>query len=506
MGLAVCARVSKSGDINEGVLFPELDGRRSTSATGRAIFADAARAADEQLAERISASSKWRDQYLVHVRDLTEVSATDDRAAVAIADAGLASMRERMTFERDREVVAVGDAGSVEPDPERTLQSITIEGTATPQTELVVPYGNEDLSGDELREGVASWVEQGLVEPSFEAKIDAVIDHPEWLSMPGRRLLLIGAGSELGPYEPLLRWGADLLAIDVPDQEIWERLINSAEAGAGTLTLPARSGEDPPTARAGVDLRENLPEALAWVRESCAPSDHLVVGTYAYLDGAMHVQVSAAADVLGTEVAAAYPGTAIAYLATPTDAYVVGPEVVAEARERWNERQLRAVAQAPLRLLSGSRLFQASYERILPDGRGVADALVGIQGQNYALAKRLQRWRGVSARAEGGAVSFNVAPSSWTKSVTTNRILASAYRGARHFGIEVFEPPTTRVLMAALLAHDLNCEQPQPGEDAHPEELFSDGAAHGGLWRAAYEPRSVLGVAAVAGMPSSISG
>jgi hypothetical protein len=31
-------------------------------------------------------------------------------------------------------------------------------------------------------------------------------------------------------------------------------------------------------------------------------------------------------------------------------------------------------------------------------------------------------------------------------------------------------------------------------------DLFAQGANHGGLWRAAYSPRSVLGFAAVLGM------
>ena len=35
---------------------------------------------------------------------------------------------------------------------------------------------------------------------------------------------------------------------------------------------------------------------------------------------------------------------------------------------------------------------------------------------------------------------------------------------------------------------------------AHPLELFWQGANHGGLWRNAYEPRSVLGLAVALGM------
>jgi hypothetical protein len=57
--------------------------------------------------------------------------------------------------------------------------------------------------------------------------------------------------------------------------------------------------------------------------------------------------------------------------------------------------------------------------------------------------------------------------------------------------------------MAALLVHDLN--QPAGAGDER-EGLFSDQAGHGGLWRAAYEPRSALGVAALAGLRATLMG
>jgi hypothetical protein len=51
--------------------------------------------------------------------------------------------------------------------------------------------------------------------------------------------------------------------------------------------------------------------------------------------------------------------------------------------------------------------------------------------------------------------------------------------------------------MAALLVHDLRTGNPgQP----HPWEDEAYGAAHGGLWTCAYEPRSALGLAALLGL------
>jgi hypothetical protein len=50
--------------------------------------------------------------------------------------------------------------------------------------------------------------------------------------------------------------------------------------------------------------------------------------------------------------------------------------------------------------------------------------------------------------------------------------------------------------MAAMLVHDL-CSGRTPFEHPWREEAFA--AAHGGLWRMPYAPRSVLGIAVLLG-------
>ena len=56
-----------------------------------------------------------------------------------------------------------------------------------------------------------------------------------------------------------------------------------------------------------------------------------------------------------------------------------------------------------------------------------------VQGPNYALAKRLQHWLAIIARASGHTVSSNVAPSTATLSVVHNAQFAAAYGGFHHF-------------------------------------------------------------------------
>jgi hypothetical protein len=125
---------------------------------------------------------------------------------------------------------------------------------------------------------------------------------------------------------------------------------------------------------------------------------------------------------------------------------------------------------------------------------------VAQQGPNYALAKRLQRWRATVGR-RGGVVGFSVAPPTRTRSVTRNRLLAAAYAGAHLFDVEVFQPATSNTLMAVLLVHQLRNPR-TAGRPVWTDEAYA--AAHGGLWRTAYEPRTALGLAAVRGLPTAI--
>jgi hypothetical protein len=456
--------------------------------TCRAIVADAARAADPGLAVEIEACEQWRTHYVSFIAALTALAA-EPADSLGIARAGLDSMRRRLVLERETGAVSLSDALAGEA-PEPRLGTGVLHGAAAPVERLEVPYRGRMLHGPPLVEQLGLWVRAGTVEPSFATAIELVAEHPEWLSLPGRTIALIGAGSEIGPLEPLCAWGAEVLAVDLPSREVWARVREVARRGSGTVRMPVSAD-----GAEGLDVLADLAETRAWLAANLGAGAP-VLGMYGYADGGPHVLLSAAFDVLARRLAAERPGTALAYLATPTDAYLVPEQAVQRARARYRARRARRLLQAPFKALSGGRLYRPAYTGVVP----VADALVAQQGPNYAVAKRLQRWRGVLGNADGEKVSFNVAPATWTKSVTKNRVLAAAYAGAGRFGVEIFEPATTRVLMAALLVHDLH--QPDAPRQ-QPEQLFSEAAAHGGLWTAAYEPRSVLGLAALAGLPAT---
>ncbi len=505
------------GPVTDGVAFPEGgDGRRSTTATGRAVFADSARAVDPALAARIEHTSDWRGGYLGPLRDLVRVAAMSPEAALTISRDGLASAHRRFELVRAGERSSLPDAMARYTAP--GLASVTVRGTAPAEAELTLPYRGRRLFGDDLRRQVDTWVARGVAEPGVAEAIDLLMANPDWLDLRDVDVAVLGAAAEMGPTRSLLRWGATVHAVDLARTDVWQRLIETTRSTAGTLRVPIRLAADgaPPfvvggtvhpdddatvAGRAGVDLISQAPEIATWLGEIEQP---FVLGTYAYADGATHVLLTVAADAVVERLRAQRDDLTLAYLATPTDVFAVPMDVVDDSRRRWQARGISGFLQSPLRLL---KQFEPNYPATWTDDAGqefgLCDTLVSQQGPNYALAKRMQRWRALAARADGVPVSINLAPATRTRSVVRNRALAAAYAGAGRFGVEVFEPGTSTALMAALLVHDLR-NPAAPANPAtplgNPMDLFTRDATHGGLWRVAYAPRSVLGVAALLGM------
>ncbi|HWH28813.1 MAG TPA: hypothetical protein VNU26_07600 [Mycobacteriales bacterium] len=484
-------------EMQTGVVFPAgADGRRSTTATGRDVWADAVRGTDPALAERIAGERDWRKRYVEHVVDVTAAATRTTTGPVDVARAGLAALEERMVFERDGETRPVSEvvkAGGA------ALGTTTVVGENDHPGELVLPYRGERLRGDALLRQVDAWAAAGVVEPSCAAAVRAVVDHPDWLDLRDRSFALLGAAAELGPAEPLLAWGAHVAGVDLPRPRLQDQLVAAARAGSGRLDLPAQG--DTAT---GADLLTQAPEVAQWLT-GIGDGRPLTVGSYAYADGARHVQVAVASDAVVEHLLRTGLDVSYAELATPTDAYAVPADVVRDAHSRWRARGWRRPLQGVARGATRGALYAPSYPTTLhrDDGTevGIADVLVPQQGPNYTLAKRVQRWRALVAQADGVVVSANVAPATSTRSVTKNRLLAAAYAGAGSFGVEVFAPVTSRVLMAALLVHDLRTGS-RPLQ--HPDDLFAQQAAHGGLWRVGYSPRSVLGLAALRGLPGAV--
>jgi hypothetical protein len=471
---------------------------RSTSALGRAVVAAALDSIDPIGARSALHATNWRTDYLGHFRRLVEAGLSSGDAARRSAADGLAALHDRMrVITPDGEIglrdVFTGDADAPSSAAGHELVTGVVSGSGDAERELSVPYHGERLRGDDLRRQLDRWVTAGVIEPSCADAVRAVLANPDWLDLSDQRVVVLGAGAEMGPTQALLRWGADVVAVDLPRPALWSRLFETADRYAGRLHVPLRGPANVPSPeRAGADLLHDLPSVARWLS---GIEGRLVIGNYVYADGATNVRVSVAVDALTERLRAERPDAALAFLATPTDVFAVPAEAVAHSTDAYRERSVLRTLRQPLRLLSAGRLLRRNYA---PDADpGICDSLVSQQGPNYALAKRLQRWRATVARQQGATVSFTVAPPTRTRSVVKNRALAAAYAGAHVFGVEVFEPATSNTLMAALLVHDLR-NPPPVLDQVWQEEAV--GAAHGGLWRMPYAPRSALGLAALVGL------
>jgi len=474
----------------------DAKGKRSTGAPGQRIVAAALRGLDAGAADAVMAERDWRHAYPAHWRALVQAQATRPVSVVASARAGLAAAWSELPFVRAGRPQSLSDAMRA---PQRRFQTLQLRGSgdAAP-ARWTVPHQGRELSGDALARQIDRWEKAGVCEAAHASALRDCLAHPEWFDLSDQHLVLLGAGSEAGPLAWLAKWRAHLIGIDLARTATWKRIAATIAAGNATLTAPVAPGQPLDAAHAGADLLADTPEIAAWLVSLGQP---LSIANLAYLDGERHVRVSLAMDAISATLCEANARTQLAYMATPTDVFAVPEDLARDVMRRYAERGLvKKLAQFGARLSSGGRGFAPHIESLVDAGDfghwGLVDALVVEQGPNYALAKRLQQWRALVARAEGRRVAFNVAPSTTTASVVSNPLLAAGFRGAKAFGVEVFAPATTNALMAAMWVHQLRTEA---RDFAHPLRLLVHTANHGGLWRLPYRPRSVLPMAALLG-------
>lgn len=505
-----------------GVVFPMDEGSklRTSTATAKKVMQAALTPLDAQKAAQVQAESQWRLNYPAYFRRLVQGALSQPAQAVPSAQRGLDAAMNDLCWSRDgldvplSEMVArLTDEQTLQPASTFETKTLTgRHGTAEASHPLSIPYKGKMLCGQALAQQARAWAVRGIIEASAAEALIRCVDNPQWFDLSDRTMVLLGAASEAGPLKMLSRWRANIVAVDLPRPDAWKRIAAIVEGGNSVVHVPLMATNPAAdwTERAGADLLKDLPEIANWVRSFKGPLD---VAAHGYADGERHVRLAAAMDVIQAVACHDNKDSTLAFMATPTDVYAIPQATAAASMDNFRQRPwLSKLLQAQLALFTGKRFFQPNIKGLVQTPANtkyaVVDGLVIQQGPNYALAKRLQQWRGLVARSSGHQVSINVAPPTETTSVLSNRAIAAGYRAADVFGVEVFQPETTTALMAALWVHDLrtaNETDHASAPSAHPMDLIAQGACHGGFWGVGYRPRTALPFVAGLGLLRGVS-
>ena len=96
------------------------------------------------------------------------------------------------------------------------------------------------------------WVADGVVEPGFaEATVSMVSRNPDWLDTSDVTVIVLGAGSEMGPFY-CCSGGGRIVGVDLRRPEVWRRLIAQTRRFGGS---PRGPGAD---RFAGGDVRSEV--------------------------------------------------------------------------------------------------------------------------------------------------------------------------------------------------------------------------------------------------------
>jgi len=431
------------------------------------------------------------------------------------AEAGLEAAHNLFDFYETKNGTPVKLSTAME-NIKTTFRTGQMKGTKPfVEQELTVPYKKFDsnhtinLQGEELVKQLQAWAATGTIEPSAADAIKWVSEHPGALDLRNRYFVVFGATSAMGPLQTLLSCGANIIAIDLNLAKVWEGLLQRVKNSCAKIFFPINgvnnmeiSANDKDIAeiskQAGCNLMTQTPQIANWLCD-LLPDNDFIVGNYTYLDADRHVKLSIASDAIMKRLLKNRKGkVSLAFLCSPTDVFVVPKEAFQASRANKYVTWWQALFGGLLGLVPN--YSKTPKVASLP----VCNGVVAEQGPSYALAKRLQHWRAMLARSNGSTVSTNIAPSTATQSVVSNKLFALAYKGMKFFKpMEVFYQDLSNAVMGALLIHDVvnpkSVASPATPLE-HPQQLFSFGAFHGGIWRGAFRFNKVGPSATVAAL------
>jgi len=479
-------------------VFPldQTQNSRSSSEGGKRILAAAVKSLDANLSDSILAEKNWRYNYPSYFVDSVKLGLKSKDSAIAIAESGLAEIYSGFDFVRDGKNYNLSEAMSIfSTSP--FFKSVVVKGkSAKPSVaELFrMPYRGKDLVGTQVLDQLRKWSDFGTISQDVVPALTTVLEDPNmFFALEDRCFVTLGSSSEMGPFECLLNLGATVIAIDLPGRpNVWRRLIDVAVGSCGTLIIPVKNDEteydndySKIAKAAGANILTQTPEIAEWLVR-CVPEKELCIGSYTYLDSDLFVRIAVAGDAISSEVLKKRPGTTLAFLSSGADVFVVD-----EAAVKMAESRMGKLWHSVINTISFGKYLQPNSHELCMSDSGekfyICDGLATIQGQNYALAKRLQHWRAISARNAGVTVSSNIAPATFTDSVEHNPLTLYISRAIWNFEpIEVYDRVTTKALMTMLLLHDMYSHDSASNPSTtlrNPQELMSTTAIDCGVWR-----------------------
>ena len=456
--------VAAEGPEPTGVVFPEVDGRRSTGATGRgrrrrrAAPGRPGRRRGGRAARPTGAAATWPTSAA-----WSRPGWPGPRPRVAIADAGLASLHDRMRWrDPDGEQVPLGRPSAASPAARPTrCAPRPSRGGGEPRRDLALPYRGERLARRRPAPPARRLGRRRRHRADLRRGGAHVIAHPDWLRLAGPHRRRARRRRRDGPAALAAALGRRrVAAVDLPRPDLWSALLDDARGRGGPAARAgrdrgaagdlARAGRRRPAARPAARRRLGLrPAGAARARQL-------------RLRRRRHQRAGLAPPSTPSprRCAGARPDTALAFLATPTDVFAVPGEAVAASvqalRRPPHVQGAARPAAHPVRRPAAAPQLRA---RRRPRHQRQPRAAAGPQLRRWpsGCSAGGPRRRGPRARRCRSTSPRPPAPARCVK----NRALAAAYAGAHRFGIEVFEPATSNTLMAALLVHDLRTGAPR---------------------------------------------
>lgn len=476
---------------------------RSTEFARRTLAA--ASIDNQNLRDNILGAADWRKWYIRLYGQLAIEEGKSPQLLAKMATAGLSEFHAHLATSSGQ-ALSQAIAQGFDSD---LVETVVIQGSEAPQPISVARHSGP------LEALAKSWDESGWAEPGLQESFRFLDKNPN-LSLDGNLLFAVAGAAEFAPTEHWLKWGGKVAVVARNNPVTWDALISMARNSGGQMLIPVvREDRTTPLSElsdyelaqiAGLDMLEHYSEIASWMSSLYAKAKaKFILGLYAYTPKINHIRVQGVQETLASIAMEKFSKDKLVFswLATPTDS-TAGPASIGEDQlARFASRSVGTIIRDSfLGLFSAARAARPKFfdsesnEKLM-----LVDASIQQQGPSYSFSKRTQRWRAYLAHYAGFRVSYQVSPPARTNSVLSHKILRASYLGAPLFGIKPYEVDVAKSASAAALVRDVLDSTACSNKDT-TTDLQGFSAIHGGLWRLAYQTKSVWVVATLLGLPA----